>query len=827
MTEDTKFASAFSAIQKLANNMRTDVVALWRDKQPGEKRGTYSPRRDSADNFTPLTSIDLHNHLAGHKPIGLYVFPADIGPHGLIRTAIVDFDDKEKRLSWPQLCQQAAVVSDELKKLGLKPWPCRSGSGHGVHLWVTWAMPQSAGAVRILLRQIIDKAKLSCHVDLFPTSDQLRYDGETLELGSLVALPCARMSRPIVNLDTGECVEDLNSIFNGPEDSDPIRMTSALDTAALERDAGKGGITTESYGPVDLDTLAEALSYIDTDDYEIWRDVGMALKHGVSNNQLNEADAEKLWTDWASKDSKYDQRGQDYNWRRFRPNGTLQIATIWYKAKEGGWKPARETRTPTIATVTKNFDAGAKPLWHNDNEVPDYVAQLNKDHFLAAEGGKATVFKEEWDPVLSRHKLTRLNPMDFRLLQSNIKIVVGHSKKGVPIIEKLGDAWLDSEYRRQYSKIALMPEGADHSTYNLWRGWTVEPSEEGSCEIFKEHLFNNVCVGDREAFEYLWNWCALTMQRPHQPIGTAIVMRGDRGTGKSTFARIIGELFGQHFLQVTSSRDLTGRFNAHLRDCILLFADEAVWAGSKSEESTLKGLITEPYLSIEGKGRDLYQCRNMLHLIIATNSEWSVPAGLDERRFMAIHVGNAQQQNTSYFKKLWHELNTGGKARLLWELLNHNISGFDPFKIPQTKELTKQKLLSLDAHNEWWHEKLDNGAVLPTMSWDEPMPIQALYLDYVQHCRLTGQRAPKSVNYLGSKLRQMLPAEPQVTRSRLQHDMEFGISKLVAGTVQTMWKLPNLQECRDFFDKKARAQINWTVTGSEPPVKKPDEEIAF
>lgn len=826
MSEDNKLASAYTAIEKIAYRMRTDVVSRWRDKQPGEKRGTYSPRRDNADNFTPLTQIDLYNHLSGHQPIGLYVFPADVGAHGLIRTAIVDFDDKEKKLTWPQLCLQAGVVADLLKQHGLKPWPCRSGSGHGVHLWLTWDAPQSAAAVRHIMQQCVKQAKLSCHVDLFPTADTLRYDGDKLELGSLVALPCARFSRPIVNLDTGECVEELaNAVFNPPEDSAPLKPQ--LDAAMLEKDAGKGGVTTEQYGPVDLDTLAEALSHIDTNDYEIWRDVGMALKHGVLNNQLNEADAERLWTDWASKDEKFDQRGQDYNWRRFRPNGTLQIATIWYKAKEGGWKPAKETRKPVKVTAVANIDSGDLPLWQHETDVPDYVAKLNVNHFLAAEGGKATVFKEEWDPVLSRHKLTRLNPWDFRLLQSNIKIIVGHSKKGVPTVEALGDAWLDSEYRRQYSKIALMPEGADNSTYNLWRGWTVEPSEEGSCEIFKEHLLSNVCVGDREAFEYLWNWCALTMQRPHQPIGTAIVMRGDRGTGKSTFARVIGELFGQHFMQVTSSRDLTGRFNSHLRDCILLFADEAVWAGSKTEESTLKGLITEPYLSIEGKGRDLYQCRNMLHLIIATNSEWSVPAGLDERRFMAIHVGNAQQQNTDYFKKLWHQLNTGGKARLLWELLNHDISGFDPFKIPQTKELMKQKILSLDAHNEWWHEKLDNGAVLATSAWEDPMPIQALYLDYVQHCRLTGQRIPKSVNYMASKLRLMLPCDPIVNRSRLQHDIEFATGKLVSGTLQTMWRLPPLADCRSFFDKKARAQIEWTITDTQPPVDRPLDDVPF
>jgi hypothetical protein len=194
---------------------------------------------------------------------------------------------------------------------------------------------------------------------------------------------------------------------------------------------------------------------------------------------------------------------------------------------------------------------------------------------------------------------------------------------------------------------------------------------------------------------------------------------------------------------------------------------------------------------------------------------------------MAIHVGNGQQQNTAYFKRLWHQLNTGGKARLLWELLNHDVRGFDPFKIPQTKELTKQKLLSLDPWTEWWHEKLENGLVLPTLSWDAGIPVQALYLDYVQHCRLTGIRSPKSVSYLTNRLRTLIPVEPVVKRSRLQHDMEFATGRLVSGTLQTIWMLPPLAQCRDFFNKKARSEINWQAADQEAPYLEPSDELPF
>src|SRR4051812_10014450 len=65
---------------------------------------------------------------------------------------------------------------------------------------------------------------------------------------------------------------------------------------------------------------------------------------------------------------------------------------------------------------------------------------------------------------------------------------------------------------------------------------------------------------------------------------------------------------------------LTGRFNAHLRDACLLFADEAYWPGDKGAEGSLKRLITEPELFIEGKGRDGVMVENRLHVIIASRA---------------------------------------------------------------------------------------------------------------------------------------------------------------------------------------------------------------
>jgi hypothetical protein len=65
--------------------------------------------------------------------------------------------------------------------------------------------------------------------------------------------------------------------------------------------------------------------------------------------------------------------------------------------------------------------------------------------------------------------------------------------------------WYGSDYRHVYDGIVLAPEGkrpdgkpAPANTFNLWRGFACEPSEQGSCEKSKEFMLKIVCNGDKD-----------------------------------------------------------------------------------------------------------------------------------------------------------------------------------------------------------------------------------------------------------------------------------------------------------------------------------------
>ena len=109
------------------------------------------------------------------------------------------------------------------------------------------------------------------------------------------------------------------------------------------------------------------------------------------------------------------------------------------------------------------------------------------------------------------------------------------------------------------------------------------------------------------------------MQRPRERIGVALVMRGLMGSGKTKIGEVMGSLFPRHYFLVDDPRYVTGRFSAHMATCLLLQADEAVWAGDKAAEGRLKGLVTSTIQQIEAKGIDPIRLPNYVRLIMTSN----------------------------------------------------------------------------------------------------------------------------------------------------------------------------------------------------------------
>jgi phage/plasmid-associated DNA primase len=209
-------------------------------------------------------------------------------------------------------------------------------------------------------------------------------------------------------------------------------------------------------------------------------------------------------------------------------------------------------------------------------------------------------------------------------------------------------------------------------------------------------------------------------------------------------------------VHITQSRHLTGNFNAHLADCLFLFADEVTWGGDKPGEGALKGLITEKTIQIEPKGINCFSLRNRIKVLIASNSDWVVPVTEDERRFLVLDVSEAKRGNREYFDKLHAAIEGGEAAAMLHELMHLDLTGFSHRDVPHTDGLNHQKVEGLDSVGRWWMSCLEEGRIvggrvyensmgdpIGSKHWPGEMNKSRVHDAYIEHCRDHGERHPK------------------------------------------------------------------------------------
>jgi hypothetical protein len=204
-------------------------------------------------------------------------------------------------------------------------------------------------------------------------------------------------------------------------------------------------------------------------------------------------------------------------------------------------------------------------------------------------------------------------------------------------------------------------------------------------------------------------WFADLVQHPGEKCGTALALRGRQGVGKTIVGKIVGSLLGEHYVAVSDPRYVTGRFNSHLVSALLLHADEGFWAGDHAAEGKIKDLVTGDFHFVEFKGREPIKIRNYVRLLVTGNPAWLVPAGMEERRFAVLDVGEDRMQDHRYFAAIEKQMAAGGRAALLDYLLKFDLSRVNLRQIPRTAALLDQKIASLSPEMSWLLDFLRAG----------------------------------------------------------------------------------------------------------------------
>jgi hypothetical protein len=420
--------------------------------------------------------------------------------------------------------------------------------------------------------------------------------------------------------------------------------------------------------------------------------------------------------------------------------------------------------------------------------------KLNANHAVIMVGGKCLILNEFVDPVSNQHDVNFSKIEDFhkRYAPHKYPIEDGNGKTKPAAITKL---WIESSYRRMYEGVVFDPKKTRLGYYNLYRGFAVEP-RKGEWHFYRGHIREVIANGNADIYALVMAWMARIVQDPggERP-GTCIVLRGPQGTGKGCFANNFGGVLGSHFLPISNQVHVTGRFNKHLTSSLMVFLDEAFWAGDLEKcAGSLKALITEPEFFMEQKYCDPIKVKNRVNVIIASNADWVVPAGMKERRFCVLDVSPKRMGDRKYFDAIYEQMKNGGLEAMLYDLQRLDISDADLRSIPKTPALFEQITRSFNSVQSFWFECLTNRQIGQGED-SRKLPKEDVYEAYSDFC----QR---------HRMRQFNASQFWKFMKRLCA-IEYYRPRTGNESRRVYCKLPSFEDCRKQFSEKVGMTIPW------------------
>jgi Family of unknown function (DUF5906)/Primase C terminal 2 (PriCT-2) len=618
------------------------------------------------------------DHLKNKPNYGVYLLTGN--KTGLL---VFDLDNHDGALPFAEVAEKGKLIFELLASSNLKPIMFRSSGGMGAHVWVAFRNPQVAKKVRIYAQALISKLGLKegrkglAHgvVEIFPKQDEASDEHP----GSLIALPFGRNSLP-VDPDTLEVIELYNFMPPGTSQIESIDLPIEVQVKREHSVNRTERISTSKVvdAAEEFATIEDALRTVPADDHDDWIKIGLILKGEFGDESF------PIWHTWSqSSQDKY--KGEDDSrrrWEGIRPKGSVRLGTLYRMARQNGWngKPS-------------------SPL-----------AELNRRYAILVIGGKTLIVIKKPDP----RSLAVFEYIGVRQLFDLYKPEKIRTGGGEDEGDKkpLAETWFASKTADRFIGLEFNPDsppGANDDYWNIWQGLAVTP-KEGSWERFKNHIFEIIASGNEERFHWFLNWMALGVQKPGLVIGTVPVLSGLPGAGKGTLANNYGALFGRHYITLTQSDQITGRFNGHFFGKRFIFLDEGTFGGNRKDQGVLKTRITEDLVMMEQKGVDAILVRNRAIFMVASNNHSIVHTDIGDRRWMLADVSDKRLQDHDYFGAIADEMKNGGWEAMLHELLGRDISkGPNPRMVLDSEARANQMLTTAEPYIKMLHGFLQEG----------------------------------------------------------------------------------------------------------------------
>lgn len=167
-----------------------------------------------------------------------------------------------------------------------------------------------------------------------------------------------------------------------------------------------------------------------------------------------------------------------------------------------------------------------------------------------------------------------------------------------------------------------------------YRQIEVDEPSMGPFLSLVEYMMPNLM--EREVFLDWLSWCL--QHEDDKPSWAIFLFSEKHGTGKSTLAGVVKQLFGEeNTSEQQGVQPLVNRFNRPILSRKLVYAEEVKVSANSDDGNKLKTLISERSTMSEAKGRDIAPIEHRCCFILTTNHKpiWLEPG---DRRFYIIKI---------------------------------------------------------------------------------------------------------------------------------------------------------------------------------------------
>ena len=355
-----------------------------------------------------------------------------------------------------------------------------------------------------------------------------------------------------------------------------------------------------------------------------------------------------------------------------------------------------------------------------NKEMEDFYNSLDENSYE----GVFERFNKEYAKVEELSMFVKIKEHDVLFFnKGNLKISYEDIRYEEPVVDKEGnivgtkdkcfiDKWFEDPKKVKYRNVGVYPntEKCPGDMLNLWKPFAMEFVDEYTPHLEgKEFILNHIkilCNHDEVVYNWFIRWVAQMIQYPEFK-SVAPTLISDEGAGKGTLLKLIAKMLGgNRVLETTTpSRDVWGSNNNLLKNAFLVNLNEMSGKETVGADGQIKGLITDPKITINEKYVSSVVIDSFHRFLITTNNEECIRKKKGDRRNIIIRCSdelcvempkNVSRRNdlVEYHNKMHGLLEDQNVIKTMYEYFKNEIEDMSDFRkipVPETEHDREQQ----------------------------------------------------------------------------------------------------------------------------------------